>query len=233
LDCPRRYYLSYIRSLKEAKLPSLERDERDMGVLLHVVLDEIYKDKNAFFKEMELKESIREKLHQRSKNSQLFRYHADLWLERLSDFIKHEVERFESGCRVFHTEKKYSCEYLGFKITGRIDRVDIREGRYEVLDYKSGKVEIAKKIDSKKISDFQLQFYEILTKANSMDVESFGYYDLRNAKIITEDFKDEKMELLNSKLIELSKQKEIDFHMCDDLKNCRYCPYNYLCNRSA
>ena len=228
LECPRKYYFRYIKRFQDAQIPTDVRDEREVGVVLHLVLKEIYSTKSSYEDSDELYRDLQRALYQKSEGDTLFRYHIDIWLERLKAFAINEVERFREGYRVAYCEKRLSCDYHGFKLIGDIDRIDMREGRYSVIDYKSGKIPDN---SLNKTVDFQLQFYHLLSKELG-ELEGCYYYELKSGKLREEKSFDEKLELLDEKLA-LLKEGEFDFHMCEDKSVCRFCPYNKLCQRSV
>ncbi len=228
LECPRKYYFRYIRGFKEATLPTDIKDEKDMGNLLHLVLKDIYTKKSFYDDGDELYIDIQRALYRQSESDMIFRYHVDIWLERLKQFAINEVERFGRGYRVEHCEKRLTCEYNGFKLVGTIDRIDRLDGRVSVIDYKSGNIP---DVSLNKSVDFQLQFYHLLASTLG-DVEGCYYYELKSAKLKEDSKFDQKMSLLGEKLA-LLKEREFDFYMTEDKTVCKYCPYNKLCMRSA
>jgi RecB family exonuclease len=132
-------------------------------------------------------------------------------------------------------EKNFECEFEGIKIKGVIDRIDMYNDIYEVIDYKTSStlsVDTLKNCD--KSDDFQLEFYYLaMNQIYKTDKINAYYYDLNNTLLINEIALDKKLEILCEKfnlLKEISKN-EISFSKCEDKSNCIYCSYKIICNR--
>ena len=81
-----------------------------------------------------------------------------------------------------------------------------------------------------KANDFQLEFYYLLASAMG-NVTRCAFYDLKDVKIVAEEFMAEKLSILESKIKEILQLKEINFEMCEDTKKCIYCDYATTCLR--
>ncbi len=229
LDCKRRYYLRYIRAYDEVSLPSDESDERMIGVLLHSALKELFESSRDIQSAKELFDSLKKILYQRSEKEILLKFHIDIWLKKLYKFCEVEFERFQSGYRIVQMEKKMKLSYNGFMLIGNIDRIDIKDDKLFVIDYKSGKIP---KVTAKSLlitTDFQLQFYTHLSSSLGQ-VEGAYFYDLNNSKLLNEPLFEDKMDLLDTHLESL-KDKNQNFTMIEDIKKCQYCPYIKICDR--
>lgn len=126
-------------------------------------------------------------------------------------------------------EERLSATFAGVTLEGVIDRIDTREGKLSVIDYKSGSYADLKQPDFEKTKDFQLLFYHILASALG-DVEDAFYYDLKATKTVHERFVDEKREFLTRRLGEYG-QKVQRFDKTDEKGECLYCPYKIICGR--
>ena len=231
LECKRRYYYRYIANLDEVSLPREKRDQRDIGIMLHSILNSFYKKKDHISDADELLLYLQKKLYQEIKDDISFKFQVDLWLERLKEFAKSEVLHFQEGFRVLDTEVDMSRNFGEFKIAGKIDRIDIKDGKINVIDYKSGNINFGTAKSLEKWTDFQLQFYYLLSSQRG-DVENCYYYDLKEAKLFSDPLFSQKLELLKMKL-ELLKPKTHNFTLCEDIKNCTFCPYKMLCDRDG
>jgi inactivated superfamily I helicase/RecB family exonuclease len=229
LDCKRSYYFKYIKKLEQAEIPKEDNSDRIIGVLLHNALKEVYTKKEAYFDEEELLFQLQAYLYKESEKQANLRFLVDMWLERLKPFIQKEIERAKNGYRVLSCEERLKLDIDDFKLTGQIDRVDIKDNQLEIIDYKSGKIPKESKKSLEDTSDFQLQFYHLLASTKGKVVQSY-YYDLNSAKLVEDAFFDIKLDLLYQRLQEL-KRDEHNFTMTEDLKKCKHCPYIKICNR--
>ncbi len=230
LDCKRRYYFQYIRQIEDFEIPKEEDNERVVGILLHEALKAVY-DKQTFYDDEEtLLLDLQRELYLRSEQNLSLRFVIDKWLEMLKPFIAYEVSRFGEGYRVFATEKRFQTTFGSLHLTGTIDRIDRRDGSYFIIDYKSGTVPKSspKKLD--KESNFQLQFYYLLTQ-NRAEVKEAFYYDLKNAMLINEPLFDEKLALLHTHLERVEQTKTFNFTMTEEQQKCTWCPYAKICDR--
>ena len=230
LECHRRYYYKYIKKIDEAIIPTDDKDERVVGIYLHEALKEFYKKRDYIEDSDELLFGLQNYLYQKIGRDIVLKFYIDLWLERLKEFSKHELSHFQKGFRVKECEIDLKCEYRGFKLRGKIDRIDIKDGKLYVIDYKSGNIPKSKNIkELDKERNFQLQFYHILASQLG-EVAGGFYYDLKGSKLVEDNNFDKKLELFDKKL-DMLNDTTINFSMCEDSKSCKFCPYNIICDR--
>ena len=138
------------------------------------------------------------------------------------------------------------------KVGGQVDRVDIRNKRYQVIDYKTGYVE-PKDLkanepelifeDPKYKYPFQLMVYAwAISKMENIKPENIdaGIFSLRKpsngimqlnlAGGLTDDSA-EKFEEGLKKLIEEIFDTSAPFTQAEDPDRCKWCPYKEICNR--
>lgn len=228
LDCKRKYYLWYIEGIEEFIPPTDEIDERVIGKYLHEALEDLYKN-GIFYDEKELLRNLRAILIERIENNDILKLSSEIWLKKLDSFAKKEVERFKIGFKPIMFEKKFEKEYKGFKFQGIIDRIDVKEDKFYIIDYKSGSVPSVSKRSLEKESNFQLQIYYRILE-DMMDIGGLYYCDLNSGEWIEENLFDEKLALFDEKL-EFLREKEINFEKTEDFSKCRYCPYTIICQR--
>ena len=229
LTCKRQFYYKYILKSKEAKIPDSEITSADVGNLLHEALHQVLQnlkvvDENILM--IELRRYL-----QSENRGLIWHFHLDVWLDYLKEFAKLEAQRYNDGYRVYALEKSLHVQYKGFNLEGKIDRIDIKDNRLSVIDYKSGKIPKSTLRTLEKESTFQLEFYYLLAKQDK-EVESLSYYDLKNAELVEEVLFDEKMEKLDEILKELETPL-IEFEKCESKTACTYCPYIKLCGREV
>jgi inactivated superfamily I helicase/RecB family exonuclease len=229
LDCKRKYYFKHIQKLSEFEIPKVIDDERIVGTLLHDALKTIYQKKSAYFDQEELLLDLQKELYLRSEQNPSLRFIIDKWIELLKPFIHHEIKRFAEGFQVYATEKKFSVMFDHLQLTGNIDRIDQHKEQFFIIDYKSGKIPSTTARTIEKTTDFQLQFYYLITQELGNIADAY-YYDLKKGSLETEALFDEKLDLLYSHFESL-KATEYNFTMTEELKKCLFCPYQKICNR--
>ena len=230
LECRRRFYYKYIKNLKNAEMPTKAVSENEVGNILHEVLKNVYRKKDAYFSVAELKKEFELELKKLTGQSNIYmRFLTEIWTRKIESFYENEIKRFEEGYRVFKTEKYLTSIFEGFVLEGKIDRIDRINDKFYVIDYKSGNIKLPAKYEEEKVVDFQLEFYYLLSSGYG-EIEKVCYYDLKEGKLEEEKFFEEKMGLLKEILKNLQ-NGEVDFSMTLDFKNCRYCPYKIVCGR--
>ena len=229
LECKRKYYFKYIKMIKEAKIPKEEEDEKIVGSLLHEALKDVFNFKHSVFSERELLDLLKNRLYEKTKEGSLLRLKVDIWLKKLTKFAQNEISRFKKGYRVIAVEKEMFGSFEGFRIKGNIDRIDEKEDKLSVIDYKSGKINFLTQKSIEKAVDFQLEFYYLLVSQKN-EVENLYYYDLKEGILEEERFFEQKLKLLQEKL-KLLRDKKQNFTMTDEIKNCKYCAYATICAR--
>ncbi|MEA1916612.1 MAG: PD-(D/E)XK nuclease family protein, partial [Campylobacterota bacterium] len=231
LECKREFYYKYILKIASHVIKDEIPQEYEIGSLIHNALQKVYIKAKSFNSENILKNEIMRELFHECKDNILQKFQLKLWEKKLDAFVKNEIERFKSGVSVLHVEQSYSSKFCGFKISGRVDRVDVLDSRVQVLDYKSGNYKLYTQKTLLNASDFQLEFYYLLLKEN-YEVEFCGFYDLNSGKIVKESIMSEKLERLKEILNEFSTPQLINFEMCENLQKCSFCSYSKMCGRA-
>ena len=230
LSCKRRYYYKYIKGIKHHEIPKDMPAEHEIGTAVHEALKNLYTKKSSYVDLEELKKDLHTELDAVRGKSELDKYLIELQKRRLEAFCAFEIERFSDGYRVFACEKELESSYAGIKIMGSIDRMDIKDNILEVLDYKTGSYPTFNAKNFSEATDFQLEFYYLLA-SQLKEVNSCGYYDLKEVKIAKEGFLQEKLGVLASHIKDLLMIEEVNFELCEDIKNCQYCEYKIMCGR--
>ncbi|WP_122893569.1 PD-(D/E)XK nuclease family protein [Arcobacter peruensis] len=229
LECKRRFYLQYILKIHEHTI-SLKPKAFELGNIVHSILEKYYKEQ-TFDSSYKMIEDLF--FEYRSSNPFLA-LDLEIWKKKLYDFYLYDKQRLENR-KIIELEKNFNITFDDIKIKGVIDRVDLYEDKYEVIDYKTSsslKVDTLKNYE--KSNDFQLEFYYLaMSELYKTDkIEAF-YYDLANTKLIEEIALDKKLEVLTKKFedIKTLSKADIDFAKCEEKTTCLYCPYKVICNR--
>ena len=229
LECKRKFYLKYIAKIDE-HIISLKPRAYELGNLIHKVLEKLYKENSI----LEINyEKIKEYLDTELLQNPFLILEKEVFLKKLDSFIKLEEKRFKKNIKVIGLEKDFLFEYDGIKLKGTIDRIDLLDDYYEVIDYKTSS---NLKVDSKKsyenTSEFQLEFYYLACeKLYKTDKIKTFYYDLYKGSLVEEITLDEKLKLLDEILQGFKTQKEVEFSKCEKTSTCQFCEYKTICNR--
>ncbi len=229
LTCKRQFYYKYILKSKEAEVPNSELSPADIGNALHEALHYVLENMKVIDENLLMIELRKYLLNK--KDGLVWQFYADIWLEHLRKFASLEAKRYDEGYRVYALEKSLHVEYKGFKLEGQIDRIDIKDNRLSVIDYKSGKIPKSTIRTLDKENTFQLEFYYLLAK-ELKEVDSLCYYDLKKAELVKESLFEEKMQKLDEILKELETPLK-NFEKCESKTTCLYCPYVKLCGREV
>jgi RecB family exonuclease len=229
LECKRKFYFQHILKIKEHSI-SLKPKAFELGSIIHSILEKYYKNEIG-----DLSYKVIEKLFYEYRTSNPFlALDLEIWKKKLYHFYLYDKERLENR-KIIALEQNFNIVFDDIKIKGVIDRVDLYNDCYEVIDYKTSS---SLKIDSlknyEKSNDYQLEFYYLaMSEIYKTDKVSAFYYDLSSTKLIEEIALDKKLELLIEKFNEIKElsKKEISFEKCEEKSTCVYCPYSTICNR--
>lgn len=230
LDCPRKYYYTYIEQLSGAS-----SDNASLGNILHQCLESIYKPyvgKTLRLNTQEIVKSAESWLDDFSSKAQSALNLAEL------ELLKYELRKFftqanlsekQSEVEILQLEgQNMSLELEGFSFYVRPDRIQRVNDIVEIIDYK-----YRRNFDVKqgKESDFAMILYSIAFKQSDSPYKNLPvfmyYWDIRGGMQQSE--MQEKGEKLREKLIEL--KGEIEFSKAESRKPCRYCEFLDLCDR--
>lgn len=230
LTCKRKYYHKYIEHINKHEIPKDMPAEHEIGTAVHEALKNLYSKKNSYSSLDDLKKDLNSELDNVRGKSELDIYLIEMQKRRLNTFCQKEIERFADGWQVKECEKILECSFAGMKLSGVIDRIDVKDAEMFVLDYKTGSYPLYTAKTFQDATDFQLEFYYLLSSTLGK-VSGCGYYDLKDSKIIPEAFLEEKLEVLQSNIKDLLMIEDVNFEKTEDVKNCLFCEYKIMCGR--
>ncbi len=279
LTCPYKFYLTYMQKLFEEDEVMEHPDYIMFGHIAHETLRSLYnaaKENNRVVDEQELKriesrlERTLTKVYRNwLKSDDLTTGRNRIIYEVLYELLKSFLhkEKKECGFRVLLLEAKMpgtkmtfqprgGGEFLAVTLRGTIDRLDVKDGVYRIIDYKTGAVgtlglESIDLLGGEKANKFkeafQLLFYRFLLSRDFNYKQYAGefnlgvyplktlqdkleYVSIAKSKVITPDLMDEFAEVLADIFRELF-DPEIPFTQTEDEKNCEKCPYVNICGR--
>lgn len=227
LTCRRKFYYKYIKKLKEPKNIVSETNAK-IGLNLHKALEKVFAKGQDLSDTKKVKLLLKEFLMSDCSDDKE-EFELDIWIMQLENFIQNEAKRYKDGYRLYGNELEFSCKFEGFEIDGKIDRVDIKDDKLIVIDYKSGDVSKLMKQKLDNTTNFQLEFYYLLA-SGLKEVSGVYYYDLKSGKLVPEDKFREKIDKLKD-ILKALKKPITSFELCEKRANCVYCPYKKLCLR--
>ncbi|MBM4161992.1 MAG: hypothetical protein FJ217_12965 [Ignavibacteria bacterium] len=182
--CPLRFYYRSVLRIREKAEASKDIDQREIGSLVHRVLNEFFApfvgrplasaDLNPEDLDRVIKRCFAEEYGADPFGPAFFlRKQVSLQLRKLLD--RYQMPIVQSS-RVIITalEQEFNVEKNGVRFTGSVDRIETRDGRSFILDYKTGKDDASVRIRAARISlddreswrdaigSFQLPVYMLL-----------------------------------------------------------------------
>ena len=226
LECRRKYFYKYV-----AKVKPLPLEEPLEGSVIHAVLQRVHSEpiesETQFYKR--LNEAFALVLPPETPH---YRYKTALWRELLRGYARTQTAHFAEGWQVAAREEAFACEIAGLRFEGRIDRIDTKEERRLLIDYKTGNVQKpTKTFDPEKVTDYQMAIYAL---AKGIEEESAPVYCkvFEGGEFVPVGHLDEHIEALRVRLEEIKSMRYLEATRCEEEQRCRYCDYALLCGRA-
>ncbi len=266
LRCPIRFYYKYLLNLRETAKASAEPDKTEVGNLIHRILKEYFI--KTVGKELQEKTLSVEDMRDLVESFFIKEYGAELIGRQY--LIKRQVQRRMEelireyyiplsetrNIKTLYVEIPLTARYGPFILTGVIDKVELRDGRIFIIDYKTASQESTFKINFKKlnpqdrqswnhIGSLQIPFYMLLYSLarKHPPTDLSGIYLLLgrakvDGKIEYNIFKEIEREfpmieeVIQKILQEITDPSEA-FHPTQELRqNCPTCVYKEICGTS-
>lgn len=268
-QCPMKYFLKYILNVKEEKKEK-DFDNRDKGNIYHMVLAEFYsRYKNKIYDyidnkvvEIENIEDIVNKILIRTvKNELQIKNINKMWNLRIEfmkkvilEFLYQDLNRLKEKQiypNFFEYKFGYKEEFIletedfNVKLLGKIDRIDIKDEKIIIYDYKTSHGLKLKDIEEG--TSLQLPIYLMAMKKIGYEILSGGYIVLNDKKYINILAKKESKDILGEKktlneekwqdIMEITKDKINRYihgiksgNFFVKPQECNpYCPYKEIC----
>ena len=235
LNCPKEFLFSNIMNI-----PTQDSDTTrlEYGNAIHSVMEWIYKDNSEYPSLNQILEKFKYEINKRPFSSKTVReIYEKRGLENLEKFYPLMVlTKFD---KVIKTEVNLYSELDGYKIKGKIDRIDKNDdGTYTIYDYKTGD-------GSNKNSQIreggahedyynQLKFYKLLFELQNPDmkVSKTAILYPETKTIIERVFDEEDMQDIKDKIKFVYENIQDLYFECKNDKsedNCKYCNYKQMC----
>lgn len=229
--CPRQYMYGSVLNLR-----GRQTRYALSGNVIHQVLEEFYKSfKHA--KDAKLDDLLA--LYDAAFASAEFdnelerRQHREDGLAMMEAFFAEESKRTTEPVRL---EQWFEFDLGTVKVRGRIDRIDRHpDGRFEVIDYKTGRVESRKAYATENL---QLPIYAIAMQEHlKLPLKAATIYSLKEKKRITlnlgEDLTPAAIESAKRRILQIASDiREGRFEPKPEPNNCAFCEFRILCPAS-
>lgn len=289
LNCSLKFYLRYIAKLKEPDEVIEDIDPAVFGSILHKSINLIYKpyinnwiNKDILNQIAENKNIYESAINdafldvyfkEKSKKSNIDITGRNLIIkEVIEKYVKqiHDIDKFYSPFRIISLEKHYTAylpviinnKPVRVRIGGVIDRIDEKDGKIRIIDYKTGESENSfKSIDSlfdekgskRNSAVFQTLMYSLIFSYNNRESDIIpSLYFIRESFVKDFDYRiifnkgrkdahpvnsfkilsEEYSHRLQQTIEDLYNGNK-EFTQTDDLEVCKFCPYARICHKEG
>ena len=216
LICKKRFFLKYIMKVDEPANDLYDANKKDIGVLVHKVLQLTFEDPNY---KSDLNKTIKKYFSQIKQENPVMIFELSVWQHKLEDFAQYEIQRLNNGAEIVALESRFDTKINGINFVGVIDRIDKIGDAYHLIDYKTGK------IAQNDENDFQLEIYALAKK--ELNCKTF-IYDLKNTKLQEKILDDQSLNNFFETL-EILKQPIEVFEPTQKVSDCLFCLYKTIC----
>jgi len=219
--CPLQFYFGKI-----LKAPSPATPPMIFGNAVHKVLEET--GKLLITGETAAIDQLISKFEERWKKISLGDPDQKERLRQRAPVLLNNFISMQSGMKgnPREVEKRFEFVTAGIKLTGKIDRIDITPDGYEIIDYKTGKLD-----KTKLKSDFQLPLYSLACRELYGEFPSkVTYMFLTETEPYSQAQSPDDLKKISDNLTEkIEEIKNSDFTATPDSFKCAHCGYNRIC----
>ncbi|OIO39216.1 MAG: hypothetical protein AUJ75_01625 [Candidatus Omnitrophica bacterium CG1_02_49_10] len=228
--CPLKYKYVHIM-----RIPVLQHHAIVYGKAMHDAV-QLYFRRKMKKRKVRLEEMINVFHHSWISEGFLTREHEEQRLEAGRSTLRAFFER-EEGLSDVPTDIEQPFSFLldNDRITGRWDRIDIKDGKVRIIDFKTSEVKNQKKADKQVKDSIQLSVYALAHKhINGTLPDSVELHFLETGLVGKDTRSEEDLE----ETIELIKRvsrgiRSRNFEAKPGYNACSYCPYNQVCQYTA
>ena len=253
MDCPRKFYYSFIESLEHRPDISMSMGADELGKIEHAVIEKYFKENPLLGEEINLVShyTICESLFQ----ARLTEGHYDLSASDKAKYFN-EVLHFSLNGLLFLKEfcadnKAISINFEipfkvdDLKIKGSIDcLIEMPDGSQALFDFKRSSAAVGSKTDFLNLRKIQLWIYLVALNNANKNISAFGYINLSDLNDQNVIFQGTKASDLITSQINSSKDTILKFvteaQTCTtfnakpvDDKACRYCAIQLYCHKGV
>ena len=226
LTCPLKY--KYVHILR---IPVIKHHAVIYGKALHDAVQRYY-----YYK-------LREK---QIKEEELIAVFENSWSSEGFESREHEEERLREGKRTLHRfyqcaekekilpsfiEKEFSFKLDNNRIIGRWDRVDIKDGKVTIIDFKSSDIGEKDKADKRTKESLQLSIYALAYKERYNKIPDKVELHFLESGVVGEAKPTEKNLLKTVEKIRKAAQgiRNNNYKVTPGYMACQYCVFHHIC----
>jgi len=244
IECPYKFFISYLVKPSIFKINNLEKIPYDKeGEIIHKILEYIY-SKYEFFTDNQslIDKTVNEKfeeyfqpiLNELNETSIIFEKIRISQLKySLISFIKNDISRIKKeNYKISNLEYYCFTKIKDYEITGRIDRIEVKDNIYNIYDYKiSSHKELHKEI--KKGDFIQLYLYKKSLEEENKNIGEVGILFIKESESkIREKISPNEIDIIQEKIdveIDLINKNFLSPYTEND--KCKYCNYSLICGK--
>jgi ATP-dependent helicase/nuclease subunit B len=272
VSCPRKFYFQYILRIREMEEVEESMDQRNIGNIIHKTLENAYTPlEGKVLKTNDIKnllktyKDIAEEVFEKEHFGQEKIYGKTLLMKQLAltyikNFLHNEIRTLESkntALSIIKLEEDLSCNIENFKLKGKADRIDRKNGNIRIIDYKTGKYdeqndlklpkEMPENLEDiignyKYSKSIQIMLYLLMyaKMKNISDIQNMqaGMYFLQysskgliNLKLPSYMKENSLGKIEEIILMILRDMENSNFEKYEDVEyKCKYCPFAGICN---
>ncbi len=273
VSCPLKFYFQYVARFSEQDQVEEDIDARNLGIVVHEVLEKLYTpylDQEMSKEQIKvLKGFVEKQLMLSLEENKIIQPNQqlegrDLVTKQVMEQMVLKVldlDMKQAPFKMVGLERNDFQYFVSLptgekvKIGGTIDRIDEKDSVTQIIDYKTGKVELASNTSLKMSSEeyveayfqnpklksgFQGYLYALLTRSHLSDEVRVGILSMRHLSHGTQWLRagqlvpEEVIAAFDTRLKKMVQEiynPEVPFTQTEDLKQCEYCAFNRVCRR--
>jgi RecB family exonuclease len=235
---------------KDIKAVFIETPQSFVGSVIHSVLNDFFDIKKVPInkrKEEDLRSMVRHAWARMPKDNRSNEYWSAQERRELFGSLEQErafgigaigmlsnyLRKADLSIVPLSLEDWMECDINGFKIAGRIDRIDKdSDSAISIWDYKTGKLPYKSSVEKIIEEDLQIPFYAIIASYLNPFAEKIraGLIYLKYSKVYDIVWNKEKIKGLEKKVINIIKEAKSDTALLPKINRlCSYCEYLDVC----
>jgi RecB family exonuclease len=183
--CPRKFFIEGVAGLRPLEPKRYELDPKTTGTIMHAVMEKLVPFAGLEYPAFRL--VARETVEKALRKERVEPYWRDLlgesFLGVLPDIYEIEQDFRKQGFNPAKAEFDIRGDLKGVPLKGKIDRIDARDGAHQIIDYKSGNIDLNPKDILNRGASLQLFLYAALAKQQGFNPDRVGIYSLKETKV--------------------------------------------------